>query len=379
MLVLVASAERWVARHDLDFSQTAPANWTYSGSQARRRTEPGVILTFGTSLAKFGVVSRVLEQETGRPAFNLAVCNGHMPSSYFLLKRALDAGARPSAVLVDCQEGPVPRDPSQARARAEAIRVNLRNWPELLTWRECLDLAWEARDANFVGEMAVARALPSYKARFEIRSCVMAVLRGESGSSRTEVLASRRNWRVNRGTHLMPPRRDAPEPDVGLVAPTDPLAQHGPALDRFRRNKLTESYIRRFVTLAASRGIPVLWLLPPLPPGVVAERDRLGFTSYATRLARIAQAQSQSVTVIDGRRSGYRSEVFWDKAHLDGRGACSFTSDVGAVLARALDGPRPGPRWVTLPAYRERRPGPPFEDLIASFAVVRSVDKKARR
>jgi hypothetical protein len=119
--------------------------------------------------------------------------------------------------------------------------------------------------------------------------------------------------------------------------------------------------------------------MPPLSPGMVTQQDRQGLTSYATRLALIAQAQSPGVTVIDGRRSGYRSEVFWDTVHLDGRGACSFSSDVAAVVARALGGPRPGPRWVTLPAYRERGPGPPFEDLIASFAVVRNVDKKARR
>src|SRR5690242_7088316 len=83
MLALLALGERYVARHDLDLTNTAPVNWRYSGREARK-TETGSVLCFGTSLVKYGLLPRVIEQTTGRKAFNLAVCNGGMASSYYV-------------------------------------------------------------------------------------------------------------------------------------------------------------------------------------------------------------------------------------------------------------------------------------------------------
>jgi hypothetical protein len=378
MVVLVASAERWVARHDADFSEICTANWQYSERLARRNSEPGAILCFGTSLAKFGVVARLLEQETGRRAVNLAVCNGHMPSSYYLFKRALDTGAKPSAVLVDCQDGPEPANPPGGEARAEAIRVNLREWPELLTWGECLDLAWSARDSKFVAEMAVSRLVPSYKARYQVRSSVLAALRGESGSSRNAVLAARRNWAANRGTQLMPRRPGAGASARSAGPAADRLPAERPA-DPSWRNRLSEEYTRRFLALAAARGIPVFWLIPPFPPETRAEMARAGMISYRVAQALQARATYPGVTVIDGLRASYGADVFWDKVHLGREGACAFSADVGRAVARALGGPGERPSWVTLPPYRGRAVTVAAEDFDQSLQAVALPAGKVRR
>ena len=55
----------------------------------------------GDSLAKLGVAPSLVEARSGRSVYNLAVCAGQAPSSYFLLRRVLDSGARPTAILVD--------------------------------------------------------------------------------------------------------------------------------------------------------------------------------------------------------------------------------------------------------------------------------------
>ena len=106
-LALVLATERVVARYNLEFSEVTALNWSFANRASKSLATKADVLCFGTSLVKFGVLPRSIESATGRSAYNLAACNAHMPTSYFLLKRALDAGARPSAVLVDCQDGPV--------------------------------------------------------------------------------------------------------------------------------------------------------------------------------------------------------------------------------------------------------------------------------
>lgn len=361
-LAFVACVERFVAKHDLDFTTAGPANWKYSAHEARRPAGPGGVLCFGTSLIKYGVVSRLLERETGRPAFNLAVCNGHMPSSYYLLRRAIEAGASPAAVVVDCQDSPVARNSKPTRA--EAIRVNLRYWPELVTLGEALDLARTARDANFLTEMLLSWSLPSYKARLEIRGGVLTAVRGETSGARRDVLALKRNWQVNKGTMLMPLQARPAEPAAELPPPPsadDTLAALPEG--QYRRNKLTDEYARRFVALAESRGIPVFWVMPPLAPAQQAERDRAGLTRYYNDQAKRLQDEFPNVTVVDARRGGYQADVFWDKVHLDRRGACVFTADLGAAVARRLAGGSSDGRWDVLPTFRERPANVRLEDV----------------
>jgi hypothetical protein len=376
MLVLVTFTDRFVARHDVDFSNATAANWRYSEREARRQTDPGLILCFGSSLVKYGVLPRLIEEATRRQAFNLAVCNGHMPSSYYLLKRSLDSGARPAALVVDCQDGPVAR--VEADRQAEALRVNLRQWPELLSWREGIDLAWTARDANFFADWALSRLLPSYKARFEIRSSVVATLRGASGSSRFDVMAVRRNWALNEGAQVMP-RGTVPPADLPSTEPFDAARAAESLRASCKRNELTELYIDRFLSLAASHNLPVFWVLPPLAPAHQADRDRAGMSHYFSQQAESARAKYVNVTVVDARRSGYASSVFWDKVHLDRQGACAFTIELAGVIDRVLTVPGCDERWVSLPRYREAKLGFAIEDVMQSRATVAARSQRVLR
>ena len=270
-----------------------------------------MILCFGTSLSKYGVVAPLNERATGHRTFNLAVCRGQMPSTYFLFRRAIDAGARPAAVLLDCQDGPSAL--ALPEPRAEAIDANLREAraaylgrfprPRLVRPRRAV----RRRDGH-------AGLIPSSKARFEIRSSVLMALRGEPDVSRRDSLALRRNWTLNKGTMLMPRRPATPADDQNPL-PEDIRADHETAAGAAPRNRLSDAYTRRLLEPAAADKIPVFWLLPPLAPAKQAERDREGLTAYFTEQALRAEAAYHGVTVLDARGSRYQTTLFHDAVH----------------------------------------------------------------
>src|SRR4051812_42261979 len=104
MIVVVATVELLVHRvEDRHFTTNAALSWAYGGRAADRKAAGRDVLCFGDSMVKFGVAPRVLEDRLGTKAYNLALYAGSPTASYFLLRRALEAGARPSAILVDFQ------------------------------------------------------------------------------------------------------------------------------------------------------------------------------------------------------------------------------------------------------------------------------------
>ena len=70
----------------------------------------------------------------------------------------------------------------------------VRLWPELLTLGECLDLSWTARDPSFFAALAVSKALPSARARFEIRARLAAALDGRPSSAGPRASGLFWNW-----------------------------------------------------------------------------------------------------------------------------------------------------------------------------------------
>jgi hypothetical protein len=297
-----------------------------------------------------------------------------MPSSYFLLKRALDAGARLRAVVIDCQDAPVM--PGQEHEQAEGLRSNRRNWPELLSFGESLDLAWTARDADFFADVTVARIVPSYRARFEIRQQVRRLLAGEENALRVSGLAFLRNWAQNRGGALLASSSShkAAEP---LPADASELRQDFSKL----RNPLTEMYSKRLLSLAAARGVSVFWVVPPRAPTREAFDEQIGVNEYVDALAKSALANHPRLVVIDGRKSGYPADAFADEVHLNGRGAVAFSTGVATILDLCLTAESPTDRWVRLPAFdncqKEAPPG--LEPLDVSTAIVSGTLKGIRR
>ena len=349
MLLMVALAERYVARHALDFTRPEYWDWRSAGVAARVVAPKCDVLCLGTSMTQQGLIPRVLAAHSGLKARNLAVCAGQAPGSYFLLRRALDAGARPSAVVVEFHP----------HYLTEGHWSAVRFWPDLLDTRDGLDLACSARDAEFFAATALARLLPTVKDRFQVRACVLAALGGGNASTASATLIYRRNRNRNDGA-LVLPRNPSYR---GEIAPQFRSAFLG---DSWRCHPTNAAYVRRLLDLAGSRNIPVYWVIPPLVPGLQDARERQGLDASYTAFARSFLARCPNLVVVDARHSGYAPDVFNDAAHLDRQGACTLSADVGDVLKRGIS----EGRWVDLPAYRARAESVAPEDLNESRLAV---------
>lgn len=352
MLVLVVAVEAFFMRHDRDFSNVWVEHWKFSGAAARGAAKRSDLLCFGDSLVMCGVVPQVVTESLGQHALNLAISKGQMATSYFLLRRALAAGARPTAVLVD----------------GELLGVNPleedRLWPEMATLRECAELAVAGRNASFFAAMVLAKTFASYRDRYEIRAGVLAVLRGETASTRLQLRFHRRNQRVNHGAQVLPFKPVLPTGDPRIAAIT---AQY--VAPTWTCDPLNAQYADRFLELAAQQHLQVFWLLPPVHPEVQARRNRDPYDgAYAAFLARL-QDRYANLVVIDGRHSGYGPDQIFDLTHLNRRGACTFSLDLGSTLRQHLAA-REKTRWITLPAYRARQVSAPLEDLDQSSVAL---------
>ena len=334
-----------------------------AGRDEVRRSE---VLCFGDSLIKLGVYPRVLEARLGLPAFNLALQGGPPPTSYFLLRRALDSGARPKAVVVDFH------------AKLLLLRPDLTAdyWPELLTTRELFELSLVVRDLRVFTRTALAMALPSVKDRHPIRSRVLAALQGQPWPGSGAYPIFLRNWRLNRGTLVRPRPKSPDTSDKSLAGPAPAPLSAWWVIDR-----TATTYVDKFLDLTARRGIPVFWLLPPNSPAYLADCERSGRDARYTAYVRATQARYANVVVIDGRRSGYGRDLFIDATHLNRLGASSFSESVALLIGSYRAGPEPpySGRWVQLPAYQARPEPVPLEDLEQSTTALRNSADRLRR
>ncbi|WP_406695103.1 hypothetical protein V5E97_29100 [Singulisphaera sp. Ch08] len=357
MLGLLALIECGVvARHPLDFSDPVSLSWQLS-AQATHRDAPGcTILGVGDSLVKHGVIPSVLEAETGERVCNLAVARGPAPATYFLLRRALDAGARPKAIVVDFKPGVLVGSP----------RYNLRYWQEILTVREGLDLARHDHGGSLLVNLALGRLLPTFRGRLEVRGAILAALRGEDSPMRLINRVCQRNWGVNDGANVAA-RNPAFNGEVSAE-------QHKTLLSHlWYCHRVNKTYVRRILDLTAERGIRVYWLLPPVSPALQTKREETGAESGYLKFVRSFQHPYPHLTIVDGRHAGYDHTAFVDATHLDGRGAFTLTTELGRMLRRDLAGDSATTsRWVNLPPYRPDPSPVPLEDVEESRIIVKS-------
>jgi len=132
MVALVVAVESFVVRHELDFTPWGSSAWIVADRASRREATSCDVLFLGDSLVKMGLLPIVVEGETGRSAYNLGICAAQAPLPYFMLRRVLGAGGKPSAVVVDYKPNLLVGGP----------RDFARNWAELLTPREAIELAY---------------------------------------------------------------------------------------------------------------------------------------------------------------------------------------------------------------------------------------------
>jgi hypothetical protein len=344
---LILAIESTVAHHAHELTTPPRLEWRESRRAAGAEARNCQILGLGTSMTKLGFYPSVVERESGLRTYNLASCAGRLPGSYFLLRRVLDGGANPEAVVLEVH-------PSYL---AIPFQEGLVAWPDLLGPAESLELAWTARDPSFFASTTLARYLPTLAARPEIRAAILDRLRGEVGSIQSLLLAHQRNLDHNAGAFVQ--RRATPY--QGEVTPYLAGMYLNPAWSADRVNVI---YLRRLLDLCKSRRIPVYWLIPPLVPELQARRESVGLEEAYNRFARRIQRSYPDLTILDARKSGYQPPVFSDAAHLDFPGAVAMSAEVGRIVKAGRVG---GSRWIDLPAYHEQPVEPRLEDIAQSI------------
>ena len=336
MLVLMAGVEVVaVKKHDRITTLNIEA-WRRPGQSVPKTRECG-FLAFGDSLVKFGVFPKVIERRLGLRAYNLAMPGGRAAASYFLLRRALAAGARPKAVFID----------GEALGNDPMVMVYL--WPHLATLPECAELAWTARDATALAQMVLEKTLPIYGSRLEIQTWVMHKIKNTPvvDFEPSHLPLFRRNWERNLGAEGKTSYQDESGTDIRPAR----LVRENYAPTSWTPDPVNADYSERFVELAAEHGIAVYWLLPPLHPAVEAWRQRFGWYENYLPYLRSLTVRYPNVTVVDARHSNYGPELLGDMTHLDADGAIVFTTAIADLVGERLAS-GPGSQWVNLPQVR---------------------------
>ena len=329
-LALVACAEWMVSRHADRLAVYQVLGTRFARDEAGRAAPGCDVLALGDSVVKFGFDPATIERRLGVRAYNLAVPGTPPPMTYALLRRALEAGAKPSALVIGHMS--LSGDPSaQVAELCELLRIG-----------ECAELAWEVRDPVLFASLAVNQLVPSVRYRHPLRARLVEALGAHDiGTNPTEGL--RDHWRANRGME----RRAIGGAFDGRM---EPRLERSVYSQQWRVLAVYEHYLRRIAALAAERDIPVFWLVPPLIPEAQAYRDALGLDAHHSQNLHAIQARSPNLIVLDARHSGYPASAFFDSCHLNSRGAERLSGDIAAAIARRFG----GESWVTLPPYDDR-------------------------
>lgn len=350
-LILIAGVEGLIVRHP--YTTLSGFQWEYR--RAREKADAGVndcsILAFGDSMLKLGLVPEALHAATGKRAYNFAITGSQAPAAYMLLKRSLDAGARPSAVLIECFPRLLAIDPS----------YNTDHWPFLLDAAEAFEITAGRGQWRAFAAQVVKTCLPSARSTPTLRKVIMQALNDQPNIEREGNVIGLRNWEVNAGfqnnEHAGPPR-DLPSWQ----------------LTYFRQraaHPTNRSYVERFLALAEAHGIAVFWLLPPYQPTLQAACEASGYDRFHEDWVRDLARRHPRLRVIDGRHGNYDPAAFMDPHHLISPGAQVFSAEVGEVLRRFYADPGAlASSWIELPAYRARPVAARVESLDESRTAV---------
>jgi hypothetical protein len=339
MIVLIAAIEAILAGHELDVVTAEDWQYLQAGRDAASRTRRCDLLILGDSLAKFGVLPNVVGSRTGSRAYNLAIGGGQAPSSFELLRRAYQGGARPRAVVVDFSPYLIALPPRIAREHL----------PFLLGYSASLQLAWKARDPVLLANLVTRRTFFSLRCRPGLRSWVASTLAGRPGRDRAVMAETRRHWGQHAGAMVMPA-----VPGQRVVGT---LQQRRFYPKGWTPDRVNSDYIRGLIELAGAHGSKVYWLIPPIHPAVEEANEAAGFDQRYVAFVSEQQRRYPGLVVIDGRHARYDPNVFFDADHLGREGAFALSEDLGDVL-RSASRSRSPDRWVKLPRYRSRTTDP---------------------
>ena len=345
MLALVVAVETRVAAGWERVTDPVAFSWRWSAEAAGSLAPGRRVLCVGDSLTKHGLVPGVIEAESGLSAVNLASAAGPAPWTYFVLRRAYDAGARPDAVVINFKPSVLAGGP----------KYQARDWPEVLDARETVELLRAAGGGSFAASLIVGKLLPSVRARHDLRDNIARALRGEPSRLGLLNAICRRNWSRHDGANLAMIR---PGYDGSVSA-----EQHAALLsDRFYVHKVNAVFARRAIGLATARGAKVFLVIPPMVPEVTERRARSGSESGFTEFVAGLRREFPDLSVVDARGSRYPAGAFVDATHLNRRGSVALSVETARVLRVALDTPGGASEWHHLPTYRERPDPVPLED-----------------
>ncbi len=335
MLVLVFTIEGAVARRWLDYSDPVSLSWRFSAEAAREQAPTRDLLCLGDSLAKHGVIPELIERESGLRTVNLAAARAPTLMTYFVLRRALDAGAYPSAIVINTKQAVLIGGPD----------YNAAYWPAVLSPWECLELGLISRRPETAAAALVGSLLPSLRSRLEIRSNLLAAFRGERDPLHDINRVLWRNWTVNDGANVA-------SFHSGYRGELSPEIQDRLHPDAFYVDRSNAEGMERLLRLAAGRKIRVYWLLTPLSPGLQAWRDRSGAEARFEEWVHRYQARyPQIVTVLDARHVVKDPSMFIDATHLAGRGGIALSHVVGRTLKTEIGRTASShPSWIVLKA-----------------------------
>ena len=349
MVLLVLLAESAVERRGLDLLDVD--DWAYRKAiKLARRAKDFDVLCFGDSLVKLGVVPKAVEERSGLRTCNLAVSGSQALSSYALLKRSLDAGARPKAVVVDFQPPLLRLNP----------RHNLNRWANLLSFSEAASLARWARDPDLFATIALGKILPSCQRREAIRANALGALKGTGDFRRYYNFLAFRNWSHNGGAQLM-----GAGPSLRTMSDKEADEIRRAFYPKWEGHPANVAGLDEFLALAARRRVPVYWILPPLLPLVQRKMAESGIDAAHDAFLRARQARFPNLIVVDGRGKMTDPAAFFDANHLAAGGSFAYSQALGSLLGQGRSGV-PENRWVTLPAIRPVPLPYGFEDLAQS-------------
>ncbi|WP_435015352.1 hypothetical protein TA3x_002890 [Tundrisphaera sp. TA3] len=358
MIALVLLAEGLLARNEIAFKTGWHWEWETNGRAARKKSPGFDILAFGDSQVNHGIIPRVMKQTTGSRTLNMAIGGGQTTTSYFQLRRAIESGARPKAVIVD----------SFPLLMNHSYVENESRFPNFLSFREALELAYEVKDPAFFARMACAKLLVSVRERDNIRTGVTTAFQGVFQTQRDEAAAQTRNRKLNAGGVVF---NRNPTFDVGDLEVWYKLAFSNPEwITPYHKH-----YLKKFFALAAEHDVRVFWLAPPMLPLVQEKFTKEGQDQKFDRLAKAVLSRFPNVTLLDARHSGYPASAFVDHGHLDRIGAKTWTVNIGQAIERKIAGSTE--RWVKLPAYNPLDDDPTIEDISQSRQIVAEAVAKA--
>ncbi len=357
---LIVAIEWNLGRNWLDLSDPVSLSWRYADDAARTDAAGCDVLFLGDSLVKHGLIPSVVTRESGIKSVNLAAARAPALMTYFALRRALESGARPRAIVIN----------TKPAVLIAGVDYNAGYWPSALSARECIELGRITGKATFGVEMLVARLIPSVRSRLEVRSQVMAALNGAADPISEINRVLWRNWSANGGANVA-------SLNSAYRGELSPQIRDNLHPDRWYVDRSNAEGIELLLRLAQERRIRVFWLLPPISPGLQQWRERSGSESKYEAFVRAYQSRFPgTLTILDARRVVSDPPSFIDATHLAGRGAIVLSQVVAAAMGDELaaSSPAPGDGWRILRPLAgdlARRDDAQLEDVDRSKEIVR--------